>query len=367
MAVYRLETNNPVTFTDHTGVRIVKNPLLKPVFLFNGDGNITITGLSPNPSVDTRIVATVNHPSNATNHIIFGNTAENFNWHLRYDTTADLVVGRPFQTGLLFESNVTIPLNTDVVMEYLWDGNNPLTATIKTGSDVVTLDNITPAAGTGDLVIGANNAGAAGWVGAISDVYYYENDVLIHWWPIDEGAGTVITDKVGALNGLLTVGTGAWFNDPDYEIAGGPTGSVETSPSNILSYTGITWVTAPITGDIFEWQYDGSGNYTDSDSVAMEAQTLTLVNCLDPIGTYTPSIYAGTKDINGTEALATGVTKIQVSNVIGTGTIQLLVDGVNVNPIFDTTTTTSFHWAVSGSNVSWVMTGVTAFDLGQGK
>lgn len=82
--------------------------------------------------------------------------------------------------------------------------------------------------------------------------------------------------------------------------------------------------------------------------------------------TYTESIYEGTKNINGTEKLASGVTRVRIQNVVSAGTIQLSVDGVVLTPDFDTTTDTIKVWEVSGINVTWVMTGVTQFDLGQG-
>lgn len=42
------------------------------------------------------------------------------------------------------------------------------------------------------------------------------------------------------------------------------TGTVEASPSGTLSYTGVTWITQPIAGDVIEWQYnDLTGNYAD--------------------------------------------------------------------------------------------------------
>ncbi len=113
--------------------------------------------------------------------------------------------------------------------------------------------------------------------------------------------------------------------------------------------------------------YEDASPLPDDPAVPIEAQTLSLVNCLDAAGTYLASIYEGTKDTNSNENLATGVTGVRIKNVIGTGTIALTVDGTNLLPVFDTTVHSVYHWPTTGTNVSWVMTGVTQFDLGQGR
>ncbi len=50
----------------------------------------------------------------------------------------------------------------------------------------------------------------------------------------------------------------------------------------------MTWVTAPITGDKVEFDYDGNGDLVDPNSldefdqpIPIKAQTITLVNCAD--------------------------------------------------------------------------------------
>lgn len=88
-------------------------------------------------------------------------------------------------------------------------------------------------------------------------------------------------------------------------------------------------------------------------------------------GVYIPSIYQGLKDVDGEENVATGVTAYEVSNATGTGTVTVYVDGVALDPVFNTANESERFWTVeewSGTRpvVSWVMSGVTSFELGQG-
>lgn len=91
------------------------------------------------------------------------------------------------------------------------------------------------------------------------------------------------------------------------------------------------------------------------------------VNSMPWAGGYVESIYQGLKDVDGEENLATGVTGVRVSNATGSGTVTVSVDGVALSPAFATANEIERFWKVSGTEVSWAMSGVTSFELGQGK
>ena len=58
----------------------------------------------------------------------------------------------------------------------------------------------------------------------------------------------------------------------------------DPSPTDVIIYD-VNWATPVVAGDVITWLYDG-GNYrfveAGEDDVPMEAQELTLTNCLDP-------------------------------------------------------------------------------------
>ena len=61
----------------------------------------------------------------------------------------------------------------------------------------------------------------------------------------------------------------------------GAVASSTVSPARTIQYT-MTWVTAPVSGDVVEFQYTAAqGNYQDADSNAMADQTQQLSNCAD--------------------------------------------------------------------------------------
>ncbi len=136
---------------------------------------------------------------------------------------------------------------------------------------------------------------------------------------------------------------------------------------------------------------DGTNNYAGTATISSEAWTaspvanfstwdagtitvtVTLVSdtSVKRISTatlsgYLASIYEGIKDVDGEENLATNVTAVRVSGATGSGTVTVYIDGIALSPVFNTTTDTKRYWEVTGSEVSWVMSGVTAFSLGQG-
>lgn len=90
---------------------------------------------------------------------------------------------------------------------------------------------------------------------------------------------------------------------------------------------------------------------------------------------YIASIYDGTKDVDGKEALATNTGALFIDNVSGSGTITFYThenvysDGVLL-ATYDTTA--GYSELLINSNVanndsvSWVMSGVTQFDKSQG-
>ncbi len=68
-----------------------------------------------------------------------------------------------------------------------------------------------------------------------------------------------------------------------------PTTTFENSPSKLLSYTDVNWITPPVENDVVHYKYDGLGNYNDGppDNNLMEAQTFNIVNCLGVL----PTVY----------------------------------------------------------------------------
>lgn len=56
--------------------------------------------------------------------------------------------------------------------------------------------------------------------------------------------------------------------------------SATVSPAQSIAYS-VTWAVDPVAGDVVEWDYDGLGNYTDSNYLDedMLSQSLILTNC----------------------------------------------------------------------------------------
>jgi hypothetical protein len=83
---------------------------------------------------------------------------------------------------------------------------------------------------------------------------------------------------------------------------------------------------------------------------------------------YQASIFDGVKDVDGSETVAEGVQAFRIKNVVGAGTITLTVDGVDLSPVFDTSSDTERVWESIGSTISWASSaGITEFQLGQGR
>ncbi len=137
------------------------------------------------------------------------------------------------------------------------------------------------------------------------------------------------TDGTNNYAGTATISSDAWTASPVADFTGWDAGTITVT---------VTLV---------------------SDTSVKRISTATLAG-------YLASIYEGTKDINGAENLASGVGAVRVSSATGSGTVTVYIDGVALSPVFNTATDTTRYWEVAGSEVSWVMSGVTAFSLGQG-
>ncbi|MBT8450047.1 MAG: hypothetical protein KJO69_10175 [Gammaproteobacteria bacterium] len=87
-----------------------------------------------------------------------------------------------------------------------------------------------------------------------------------------DGSGTVVVEFNEAISFTSHAGV-SFYNATTTETATGTFTVAESSPSRVLTYSGVTWVTPPAIGDVIEFHYDGFGTYRDEATLGVVTQS----------------------------------------------------------------------------------------------
>jgi hypothetical protein len=189
----------------------------RPYLNFNASSIVATASTTLATDETFELEAKINIPSFSSASAIFA-VDENPGLLIRLTVTAGAIVRFLVSGGSNIDVDDAIVVDTNYKIVVTGTGGGAAIVIVVTDLDTGLVHTTSgapeataDAAQTGQIVIGSTSVlGAIINKGRVWDVKYSEAGILQHHWPIDEGAGTVINDIEGGLDGVLTLNSGIW-------------------------------------------------------------------------------------------------------------------------------------------------------------